>query len=128
MDFVDRIPTSAPGSSGAPRVDIDHRVCCRELVSNPSIQDLRDLARKDETTTCYGSACYVTNVRNRSARLTYVVSGQAFTGIKQRVIDCTIAARIVGDVQRYISGRRIIQLSEVGGESSAWRMTNAEMA
>jgi len=102
MVYVDRTPTAAEA--------VDHRVVCGDLIVNPSPCDLREMARKDETTTRYGSACYVTRVRNRSAGRTYIVSGQAPIGIRQQAIDARTAEGIVGQVRGYLSDKRLIRV------------------
>ncbi|MFH1234506.1 MAG: phosphoenolpyruvate carboxykinase [Candidatus Diapherotrites archaeon] len=42
----------------------------KSILENPSREKLRELAKKDEQTTEYGSPCYVTRVRSRSAKFT----------------------------------------------------------
>jgi phosphoenolpyruvate carboxykinase (ATP) len=68
------------------------------------------MARKDEITTCYGSACYITKVRNRSAKQSYIVSGQVPVGVRQPVIEAETAAGVVGRVHSYLSDKTVIRL------------------
>ncbi len=42
----------------------------KKIINNPSSEQLRELARKDETTTEFGSPSYVGKVRSRSAKFT----------------------------------------------------------
>lgn len=44
-----------------------------ETISNPSDERLREMARKDELTTEYGSPSYITIIRSRSAKFTQIV-------------------------------------------------------
>ncbi|MCL5035754.1 MAG: phosphoenolpyruvate carboxykinase (ATP) [Chloroflexi bacterium] len=46
------------------------------IIDNPSHEELRELARKDEKTTTYGSASYISKIRNRSAKFTEIIFGE----------------------------------------------------
>ncbi|MCX6801760.1 MAG: phosphoenolpyruvate carboxykinase [Candidatus Diapherotrites archaeon] len=50
----------------------------KSLLVNPPREKLRELAKKDEQTTEYGSPCYVTRVRSRSAKFTKNSIDQGF--------------------------------------------------
>lgn len=47
-----------------------------DLNTNPSSEQLRQLAKKDEKTTEFGSASYITKIRSRSAKFTEVILGE----------------------------------------------------
>ena len=46
----------------------------RSIAKDLSGEELRALARAEETTTEYGSPVYATRIKNRSAKKTYVVA------------------------------------------------------
>jgi ATP-dependent phosphoenolpyruvate carboxykinase len=52
---------------------------------NPSCSDLREWARKDELTTEYGSASYITKVRNRSPKNTFIVDAGYPIGVRESI-------------------------------------------
>ena len=56
-----------------------------ELIVNPSAKELRKMAEKDERTTEYGSASYISKIRSRSAKKTFIVP-EVELGIKQKEI------------------------------------------
>jgi phosphoenolpyruvate carboxykinase (ATP) len=45
----------------------------KEVLKDLSKEELRNLAKKDETTTQYGSASYITKIRSRSAKFTKII-------------------------------------------------------
>ncbi|MEM0360209.1 MAG: phosphoenolpyruvate carboxykinase [Candidatus Diapherotrites archaeon] len=51
----------------------------KSVLANPSRQKLRELAKKDETTTDYGAPSYITRVRSRSAKFTKNSIDQGFS-------------------------------------------------
>jgi len=50
----------------------------KSILKNPSIEELRELAREDEKTTEFGSASYVGQVRSRSAKFTKISIDDGF--------------------------------------------------
>lgn len=50
----------------------------KSVLANPPREKLRELAKKDEQTTEYGSPCYITRVRSRSAKFTKNSIDQGF--------------------------------------------------
>ena len=52
------------------------------ILDNPLPEELREMAKEMETTTEFGSASYVTKIRNRSAKKTFIVP-EIKLGIKQ---------------------------------------------
>lgn len=86
------------------------------LILNPSREELRKLASHHERTTIYGSASYVTKVRNRSAKLTYIVPREVELGVKQAPIDPDRALAIAQEVQRYLAGREVVALDRTMGQ------------
>lgn len=57
------------------RNPLNQLVQALRLIVNPPANELREMARYEEKTTCYGSASYVTRVRSRSAKNTFIVDG-----------------------------------------------------
>ncbi len=55
------------------------------MMINPSIIQLRELARPEEKTTNYGSASFISKVRNRSAKNTFILAGD-YLGVDQHGI------------------------------------------
>lgn len=81
-------------------------------IENPAPEELREMARKDEITTEFGSPCYITRVRHRLARFTEVVE----KGPDKR------QAKILSDVEAYLKGKEIISLDRTIGKASHIRM------
>ena len=68
-----------------------------DLNFNPSQEELRELARKDEKTTQFGSASYVTKIRSRSAKFTEIVLDEPTE--EQRAI--------LEKLKEYLKGRKL---------------------
>lgn len=95
-----------------PAIKIEGKSIHRDLGST----ELRELARKDERTTAYGSASYITRVRNRSARNTYVVGDGISLGVKQQPIADQEACRLIAQVNDFLKDRDIIQVDRTMGQ------------
>jgi phosphoenolpyruvate carboxykinase (ATP) len=82
------------------------------------VDELRALASKDETTTEYGSPSYITQVRNRSAKHTYVVTnGRAVRlGLGQQAIEPERARELVKAVIGYLETQEVIRVDRNMGE------------
>ncbi len=72
----------------------------RDLIVNPSSEEMRKLAKKDERTTEFGSAAYITTVRSRIAKFTEVVFGDPTEE----------QANIIASVQEYLKWKTMIQI------------------
>lgn len=81
-------------------------------IENPSPEELRELARKDEITTEFGSPCYITRVRHRLARFTEIARGEPDR--RQR--------EILQGVEAYLEGREVISIDRTIGRTPAVRM------
>ena len=57
----------------------------KNVISNPTEKELRNLSKHMEKTTEFNSASYVTEVRNRSAKNTYIVD-EIEVGVDQKKI------------------------------------------
>lgn len=82
----------------------------RVILNNPSSREMRDLARHEERTTEYGSASYVSEVRSRSAKLTYIVEDGVELGVDQTGITLAKAGALANEVHRYLRERELIRL------------------
>lgn len=73
-----------------------------KVLWNPTIEDLRELAKHDEKTTEYGSASYVSKIRSRSAKFTDIV----FEASEEQ-------EKLLGDVAEQLKGKELIALDRV---------------
>lgn len=89
---------------------------CKNLIINPELEELRWLARHHEITTCFGSPCYVTGVRSRSANNTYVVEDGVELGVDQQSIPRSSALEIRNKVLEYLEGREVIRVDRKMGK------------
>ncbi len=78
------------------------------LIKNPEAEKLRELAKKDEKTTQYGSASFVTKIRSRSAKKTFIVP-EVELGIKQQPIEEKEADELAEKVLEYLKEKKLIQ-------------------
>ena len=78
----------------------------KNVISNPTEQELRNLAKPMEKTTEFNSASYVTEVRNRSAKNTYIVD-EIETGVDQMEITKAKADEIAAKVFEYIKDKEM---------------------
>ena len=104
----------------------------KNVISNPTEQELRNLAKPMEKTTEFNSASYVTEVRNRSAKNTYIVD-EIEVGVDQKEIsqedadkilqkgrtnkydlaisvDCSDLKRLVGGKEYFETAKRTIEI------------------
>jgi phosphoenolpyruvate carboxykinase (ATP) len=71
-----------------------------ELVVNPSAEQLREMSAKEGKPTKYGSVCYFTKIKGRSAKLTEVIEKEPTEEQK------ALVAKIPG----FVRGKKLIQL------------------
>jgi phosphoenolpyruvate carboxykinase (ATP) len=86
------------------------KINARKVHKDLTGDELRDLARKDETTSAYGSPVYNTRVKNRSARNTYVLRSSVEIGIHQQGIEPDRAEQLVRKVQEHLAAQELIQV------------------
>ena len=79
----------------------------KNVISNPTEQELRNLAKPMEKTTEFNSASYVTEVRNRSAKNTYIVD-EIEVGVDQKEISQEDADKILQKVLEYVKDKDVI--------------------
>jgi phosphoenolpyruvate carboxykinase (ATP) len=93
----------------------------KELIVNPSLEELREMAKKDETTTEYGSAMYISKARNRSAKNTYIVREGQEIGVDQQEMSLAEAGEIAARVHEYLKNKSMICLNRTLGLNPAKR-------
>ncbi|MGI6574384.1 MAG: phosphoenolpyruvate carboxykinase (ATP) [bacterium] len=94
----------------------------RKILQGLRGKELRELAAHHEQTTCYGSAAYVTKVRNRSAKNTYIVAETGCKlGVRQQSIAPGHADKIMAEVQKYLVTKELIQVDRQLGQHHACR-------
>ena len=81
----------------------------KNVISNPTEQELRNLAKPMEKTTEFNSASYVTEVRNRSAKNTYIVD-EIEVGVDQKEISQEDADKILQKVLEYVNDKDVIRV------------------
>ncbi|HET9796123.1 MAG TPA: phosphoenolpyruvate carboxykinase (ATP) [Thermoanaerobaculia bacterium] len=86
------------------------KITARKIHRGLSGKDLRELARREETTSAYGSPVYATRVKNRSAKDTYVVENGVLLGKHQKGMDPERAAELVRKLQESLADRELIQV------------------
>ncbi|MDY0020199.1 MAG: phosphoenolpyruvate carboxykinase (ATP), partial [Anaerolineae bacterium] len=84
----------------------------REVIKNPSWEQLRGWASIEETTTRYGSPRYISRIRSRSARFTDIV----FDGPDAE------QHRWLEGVQAALATERLIQLDRIMGNAPDFRL------
>ncbi len=82
-----------------------------ELIVNPSPEELREMAKDKETTTEFGSASYVSKIRNRSAKKTFMVP-EVELGLKQKKIEEKNAEELAEKVLDYLKDKKLIQMDK----------------
>lgn len=71
-----------------------------EVIANPPPERLREMAEKEDKKTKYGSVCYFTKIKGRSAKLTEIIEEEPTEEQK------AIVAKIPG----FVKGKELIQL------------------
>ena len=86
----------------------------KNVISNPTEQELRNLSKPMEKTTEFNSASYVTEVRNRSAKNTYIVD-EIEVGVDQKEISQEDADKILQKVLEYVKDKDVIRVESSNG-------------
>ncbi|MBC9783946.1 phosphoenolpyruvate carboxykinase (ATP) [Heliobacterium chlorum] len=86
-----------------------------QVIDNPSAEKLRQMAKGEEHTTEFSSACYISGARNRSAKKTYVVEDGVKLGVHQQGISLERATELVKEVHRYLADKTVIRLDRQMG-------------
>ncbi|MFH2105683.1 MAG: phosphoenolpyruvate carboxykinase (ATP) [Candidatus Micrarchaeota archaeon] len=82
---------------------IDKVISNATILDNPSKEELQKLAKKDETTTEFGSAVYITKIRSRSAKFTEIIYGKP-TDEQEKLIS---------EVVEYLKGKTLVQVDRI---------------
>lgn len=85
-------------------------VVASKIITNPDHGQLKAMAREGNKTTVYGSVGFISGVRNRSAKNTYIVDDGVQLGIDQQGISTAEAQKIANDVHRYLKKKELIRL------------------
>ncbi|OPZ75725.1 MAG: Phosphoenolpyruvate carboxykinase (ATP) [Firmicutes bacterium ADurb.Bin456] len=91
------------------------------LFVNPSVSELREMARAGERTTRYGSASYITRVRSRSAKNTFVLDGD-YLGVDQCGMPLAKEREMASKVQEYLKNREVICLDRQMGKQHCFNL------
>lgn len=91
------------------------------FIRNPGFDELRALARHEEKTTRYGSASYISAVRNRSAKNTYIVDNGDL-GVDQQQIAPDAAEKTAHLVHEHLKNRELITLDRQMGLNPAFSL------
>jgi len=83
-----------------------------EIIKNPSWDQLREWSSVEETTTCFGSARYVTRIRSRSAKFTDIIFDEP--DAEQR--------RWLEETQASLATERLIQLDRMLGSNPNFQL------
>lgn len=86
----------------------------KKVIVNPDVKELRRMSKDMEITTEFNSPCYVTKVRNRSAKNTYVVDDIPL-GVDQQGISRVKADKIVNEVKNYLKNREVVRIDRKMG-------------
>ncbi|MRZ80131.1 phosphoenolpyruvate carboxykinase [Paeniclostridium sordellii] len=84
------------------------------VIVNPTRGELRSLANNMEKTTEFNSASYISEVKNRSAKNTYIVD-EIETGVDQQKISKAKADEIAAKVFEYIKNKDVIRVDRKMG-------------
>jgi len=91
----------------------------KNIIKNPSSQDLREMSKENEITTIFNSPCFITNVRSRSAKNSYVVDDIPL-GVDQQGISRNEADSIVNKVNNYLMDKEIVQIDKKMGMNNKY--------
>ncbi len=81
------------------------------MIDNPSLEELRKLASHRERTTKYGSASYISQMRNRSAKATFIVHSRGFTpGVDQQGMAPEKALALADQVHQFLKDKAMIRV------------------
>ncbi|MDQ0287629.1 phosphoenolpyruvate carboxykinase (ATP) [Desulfofundulus luciae] len=98
------------------------RVVAGREITNPSPETLRTLASHEEQVTVYGSVNYITRVRNRSSKFTYIVEDGVRLGVDQQGISRQRALELVDQVHAYLKRKSVIRLDRQMGTHPDFRL------
>lgn len=85
-------------------------VVARKMIVNPTHEELKISAQEGSKTTVYNSAGFISSVRNRSAKKTFIVEEGVNLGVDQQGISAEKAVQIANRVHEYLKEQEMIQL------------------
>ncbi|CCO07062.1 phosphoenolpyruvate carboxykinase (ATP) [Desulforamulus hydrothermalis] len=86
-------------------------VDARTIIDNPGLTELRKMASPKERTTKYGSAGFISRMRNRSARATFIVDCEGFTrGVDQQGMPPEKALALAEQVHEFLQDKEVIRM------------------
>lgn len=97
-------------------------VVTAKTINNPSHQELKALAQEGNKTTKYNSASFISSVRNRSAKKTYIVEDGVPLGVDQQGMSIEEANRIADEVHEYLKKQEVIRLDRQMGMHPDFRL------
>ncbi|KXZ40338.1 phosphoenolpyruvate carboxykinase (ATP) [Alkalithermobacter thermoalcaliphilus JW-YL-7 = DSM 7308] len=86
----------------------------KNVIVNPSVEELRSMSKDMEITTEFGSPCYITNVRNRSAKNSFIVDDVCL-GVDQQGIKREKADEIIDKVNKYLLDTELVRIDRKMG-------------
>ncbi|SHK70887.1 phosphoenolpyruvate carboxykinase (ATP) [Desulforamulus aeronauticus DSM 10349] len=86
-------------------------VDARRIIDNPSLEELRKMASAKERTTKFGSASYLSQMRNRSAKATFLVTCEGFPlGVDQQGMAPEKALALATQVHEFLQDKDVIRM------------------
>jgi len=85
-------------------------VVARKIIANPDHSKLMEMASSGCKKTVYQSASFISKVRNRSAKKTYIVNEGLRLGVDQQSISPKKAMEVANQVHQYLKDKEVIQL------------------
>ncbi len=92
----------------------NQQVQAARMIVDPLLWELREMASRDEKTTCYGSASFISKVRNRSAKNTFILDGK-YLGVDQHGIPLAREKELASKVLEYLKTQEVISLERQMG-------------
>ncbi len=92
-----------------------------KMIVNPSLKQLREMAAAEEKTTRYGSASFISKVRSRSAKSTYILDG-GYLGVDQHGIPLSKEKEIASRVYEYLRKKEVISLTRQMGNNPQFNL------
>ncbi len=90
---------------------LKRKVDAKKIIDNPTLEELRKLASHKERTTKYGSASYISRMRNRSARATFIVECEGFEpGVDQQGMAPEKALDLADQVHEFLKDKEVIRM------------------
>lgn len=82
----------------------------QKIIANPTHEELKALTQDGCRKTVYDSASFISGVRNRSAKKTFIAEDGVPLGVDQQGISVEEATRIAAEVHKYLKNQEIIRL------------------